>query len=699
MKQFVIRKPRVAAAFWLFSLGFLSLLLTPSAKALQTVTVASDFRTWTDRTGVFTVEARMLSFNRGNVKLEKKDGLIVELPLSKLNSDDQFFVIQQMAKAVNPSNPFAGGVPAAAKNPFEEAAGKSSSTKPDKPSVPGKKVAPGKLAAALAAAKTSDESPSTSLAEKTSDPKTSVPESSVPKAVVFKIDVSKNVTQLVDADWQLHGGTAVEKTTKLPSHIFAYPESVKRAVHDRRQPPIMSHDGKLIAVSAFNPFDDNTMVKIFDSQTGAEVGGEFIEIEDLNVFAIDSENRQLLTFQKGSTRRSGKIEFRSFDQLAHPTAVWETGSDFGQNGMSPKFGQFVGDGKFLTFGRRITLWDVNQPEAIYSIKPKSFSLERSAVTFSPDGEYIAVGDRDAICFIEVATGKSLGMIKSRAYKRSLSISPSGDFLSLLNSRGEVTIWDLASQEIAQSFSTGGRYMLHWVDDRHLIVDSKYLFDVEYRVCVWEYSGAGSDGLTRLGDGHFLLKQESKLLPIKLPHENFSDRVDELDPDSLLILQPGDEIAIDYDLPFDEVTQTKIRKRLEQQLAAAGVSINSQSNIVLKGRVSTGKERTSQINNTLGFGFGFGRQRARPETVTYTPHRSSIQIIKGGQTVHRRSIYHGPVGALNTKEGESNQEYVERISTPTPSLFLQFRVPIDQAVLPGGKPFGKSNLSQARVKTN
>lgn len=693
MKQRDIFKPRVGVAFWLFSLGVLALLMLPSAKALQVVNVSSDFRTWTDRTGVFTVEAKLLSFKQGKVKLEKKDGLIVELPLTKLNSDDQLFVARQMAKALDPSNPFAGGIPAAAKNPFEDAAGKSKSGQPNKSAAPSK---PKLSRKSMPSAASEDAKSKAPLAPPES---TKIPKPVVSKPVVSKADFSKNMITLADVDWQLQSGPAVKKMIANPELTFDYPKSVKHAFHDRQQPPVVSHDGKFIAVSVFNPFDDNTVVTVFDSQTGAEVGSESISIEKLNVFGVDSERRQILTFQNGSGRRPGKIEFRSFDRLAHLTAVWETGSNYEQNGMSPKFGKFVGDGKFLTFGKRITLWDVKQAEAIYSIKPKSFSLEPSAVTLSPDEKYLAVGDRDAICFVDVATGKSLGMIKSKDYKRSLSISPSGEFLAVLNFRGNVTIWDLASKELAQSFATNARYSLNWVDDRHLIADSKYLFDVEYRVCVWEYSGTGYDGLVRLGDGHFLLQQKTKLLPIKLPHEDLSDKVDELDPEELLILQPGDEIAIDYELPFDEAVQTKIRKQLEQRLAAAGVSINSQSSIVLKGRVTTGKERTSRINDSLGFGFGFRRQRAKPETVTYTPSRSSLQIIKDGKAVYRRSIYHGPGGMLNAKKGESNQAYVERISKPTPRLFLDFRVPVDQAVLPGGKPFGKSDLSQAQVKSN
>lgn len=47
------------------------------------------FRKWTDSTGKYTLEASVVAVKRGYVKLEKRDGSTVVLPISKLSVADQ----------------------------------------------------------------------------------------------------------------------------------------------------------------------------------------------------------------------------------------------------------------------------------------------------------------------------------------------------------------------------------------------------------------------------------------------------------------------------------------------------------------------------------------------------------------------------------------------------------------------------------
>lgn len=74
------------------------LMLTVAALfGLATVLSAADrqdpgFRTWTDITGKYKVEATFVEFNDGKVQLKKKDGNVITLPKEKLSEDDQQFV-------------------------------------------------------------------------------------------------------------------------------------------------------------------------------------------------------------------------------------------------------------------------------------------------------------------------------------------------------------------------------------------------------------------------------------------------------------------------------------------------------------------------------------------------------------------------------------------------------------------------------
>lgn len=49
----------------------------------------SEFRTWTDQTGKFSVEATLVQVKEGNVELRLRDGKSIHVPMNKLSDDDQ----------------------------------------------------------------------------------------------------------------------------------------------------------------------------------------------------------------------------------------------------------------------------------------------------------------------------------------------------------------------------------------------------------------------------------------------------------------------------------------------------------------------------------------------------------------------------------------------------------------------------------
>jgi hypothetical protein len=65
-------------------------------KAADTETdEAMPVRTWNDATGAFSVEAQFVGVEDGKVKLKKKDGKIVSVPLDRLSQEDRDFVATQ----------------------------------------------------------------------------------------------------------------------------------------------------------------------------------------------------------------------------------------------------------------------------------------------------------------------------------------------------------------------------------------------------------------------------------------------------------------------------------------------------------------------------------------------------------------------------------------------------------------------------
>ena len=68
----------------------------------------AEMRKWTDSTGSFSVNAKLVSNEDGSVKLEKEDGRIITLPLTKLSDKDQTY-LEELKKQNSEANPFAGG--------------------------------------------------------------------------------------------------------------------------------------------------------------------------------------------------------------------------------------------------------------------------------------------------------------------------------------------------------------------------------------------------------------------------------------------------------------------------------------------------------------------------------------------------------------------------------------------------------------
>ena len=68
----------------------------------------SEFRTWTNSTGTSKIEAVFAGMELGKVKLTKKNGKKIQLPLEKLSSDDQEWIKHRVAQPVDDNPPSKG---------------------------------------------------------------------------------------------------------------------------------------------------------------------------------------------------------------------------------------------------------------------------------------------------------------------------------------------------------------------------------------------------------------------------------------------------------------------------------------------------------------------------------------------------------------------------------------------------------------
>ena len=97
---------------WTASVFTTALLFTTALFLCVALAFCQEARTWKDDTGMFSIEATFQQIDGESVKLERTDGRIVTLPISRLSEADQRHIVELTAK-----NPFEGDDPVAV-DPF-----------------------------------------------------------------------------------------------------------------------------------------------------------------------------------------------------------------------------------------------------------------------------------------------------------------------------------------------------------------------------------------------------------------------------------------------------------------------------------------------------------------------------------------------------------------------------------------------------
>ena len=62
----------------------------------------AEIRTWTSKSGKFTVKAELLSFDQEVVSLRRTNGKTIKVPLAKLSEEDQEYVLDQPKPKAEP---------------------------------------------------------------------------------------------------------------------------------------------------------------------------------------------------------------------------------------------------------------------------------------------------------------------------------------------------------------------------------------------------------------------------------------------------------------------------------------------------------------------------------------------------------------------------------------------------------------------
>ena len=607
-------------------------------------TVDSEQREWKSSKGTFSVLAKLVSQDENNVKLETETGKIVDVPIKKLSENDQTFLANLNA---DDDNPF--GAEGVSVDPSE--------------------VAKAALLAQEEARAKEDQAAFQTLVARTAQAK-----------MITPAERSKAI-ELIDVQWTFEPvGPRAPAISAGGVASVEYP--VKKSFWTKYTPLVLSHNENYAAWTVSNSYEEYKFITVVDTvnrkttQT-CRLPMTLQKDADLRVIAVSDDGQRLATGQfKSSTCQ--RIDFWKFDdgQLIHQKYWGGKGGGLSETNHA----YFIGEHQFLTIGRTVTLWDMQENANLYTARSDALIFQ-NRLPLSPDGKTLLLFREGKLFFTNIDSGTIVGQIEFGGnFHAGVSFSPDGSKLATSHD-GEIRIWDMATGKVLKSFYTTARGTGAWLQDDLLLI-GKVVIDLRLQAVVWKYNIFDFVSLVQYSNGMLAFKGQKRFVSARLPYKDVVAANAAMNPDDLNIFNPGDKIGIEIKLPFSSAVKKQIEDHLKKTLEGTGTTfVSSNANLVFKFSLTAPKPVEANVTR---FGGRWSRNEPK-ETVKYNEQQGLIELYRGKEKIWGASRYFtAPQGAVQLKDGESFQQYVNRVSKVTPDFFTSFEVPKGINVLPADK---------------
>lgn len=152
---------------------------------------------------------------------------------------------------------------------------------------------------------------------------------------------------------------------------------------------------------------------------------------------------------------------------------------------SPGWINFNSDGsRLVTSGylQPARVWDTETGQLIASI-------DSARAALSPDGNFLAIPDEEGIKIVNVATQEVEASVQYTEAKVHFFFNPDGEYLYLLNSFSEVTVWDAHSGELINKLNPSTDYEeFNWKKPMRLSLSAdgtRLLMQNPTKIIVWD----------------------------------------------------------------------------------------------------------------------------------------------------------------------------------------------------------------------
>ncbi len=627
---------------------------------------ADEMRKWTAANQKFSISAKLLAVDDGKVKLETKDGKILNVELAKLCDADKACVKKFLESEDNPFAEQASPKRHSSNQPRDSEVEADPFTNRSQPRGRRKRDRSGF---------------GNSTRNAASDYK-------LPKAVRLKFG-RRNI-RLKSEDYAVEISPAAKlKFDRDTIESSPPPVQDRFKFHNRVGSWALSLNETFLATSVSNPFDKKAWVTIYNFSKGTSSDPIELPWERTELLAVSGDGKKILTTNHDPNLPS-RSDLWSVDEnkLEHIRG-WKTKGFHDHDGIEFKCATMVDDERILSAGTQTALWNVNSNSDEYASTAK-MAGRTPQLTLSPDRKSFAAVANGRIHILNILSGTVEGTLarpddepESASDWQEVAFSPDGIYFAARRGN-DLTIWNLNNGNVTDQFAVLTSGGLTWIDSRYILLGGA-LHDIDLRAVVWKYS-ASSRNLVPLSDGRILFVDKAGVSLIELPHADLADRIEQFEDDELLVLQEGDTVGLDLTglKNVNADAKKQIRQTWTDKLEDAGAKVRSGNDFdrVVRFKVSVDKETNTEVRDFMS-PFPMGGPFAKSgDKVKYQEKTASIELVVDGKTLWRTSRRFAPSPiVMHMRDGETPQQHVSRVTKVDTSFFTSRFIPEGLCSLP------------------
>jgi hypothetical protein len=599
---------------------------------------ALESRTWSDSTGKYKIEGTFRGSEGGKVTIERNDGSLVEIELTKLSAADQKYVLED-------ASPFK---PVEANSPF----------KPKRPRP-------------HARSRDADPAPT--------DPEAITPDWSAAESIALM--------PAQDA-WKIAVPAAAPPREALKSRAIPLPP--KTDFWEGVKGFVVSASGHRAAIGykLDKPEPGKTRIVLCDLVDGKKLVSATADGAMIPVALDDRGTQVLMRRDEWGWGKSDRLELWELSPTGiDRSLVWYPYGDEKDGHRDVKWAAFVGEERLATLGGsgKLVLWNAKTAQPQFHLPIDAGSLP----ALSQGRKYLAFSTGKQVGLLDLTTNEvvALQSIEHLNWAK-LCFSPDGSKLACL-AHARLIVWDVDDGSVYRDIPLAGLSVgtgeMIWPHERYLLLGKSTLFDIDNQVPLWTYRGhelvelAGNLCAFVVHEGH---DKPGALVLAPIPAPSFEQTLAaaQKQPD-FFVLRPGVTVRLNLDGLPDAAEREKVREALTQKLQDRGCNVGPEGTIELVASAEAGKEQEVSYH-------GFGISPFRSYKVR--EYFSKLAFVYQGKVTWQTAGNNVP-GFIQLKEGETIEQVLRRSERPNYAFYRHVELP--KMLM---KPMGEGGLGSSRI---